>query len=174
MKGDIVLNVCMGVWVLFVLGVFALTLATLPPPSDQASLSSEHDEEEHTVVDDVDPNVTLDGGVNLTGAILISEDENDDDPTWRELRKWRLSIEERIEYDKNRVCGRDPATDITDKKCNATVLFDLPANKTISLAKHLRSHTRLKRRVLTLERMMRVAMAYIKLGAAVRSGQGRK
>ena len=163
----------MGMWVLFVLGVFALTVATLPPPSDQtsSSSSSEHDKEEHTVVDDVDPNVTIDGGVNLTGAILINED---DDPTWRELKKWRRDLDEQIEYHKNRVCGRDPATDITDKKCNATLLFDLPANRTISLHKHLRSHARLKRRVLTLERMMRVVMAYVKLDAAVRSGQGRK
>lgn len=163
MKGDIVLNVCMGVWLLFVFGVFALTTANaMHEGKDDAKETGEQKEAE------ICPNLTIDGFVISNKHLHIR------DP-WKEWEEeWDRKDRERQEREARRVCGQDAHFSIVDEKCNATFAFDLPANKTISLAKHLRSHTRLKRRVLTLERMMRVAMAYIKLGAAVRSGQGRK
>jgi hypothetical protein len=142
--------------------VFAVTLVNGTREVESAKENAEQKEAE------IFPNLTIDGFVISNKHLHIR------DP-WEE---WQEELDrkdrERQEREARRVCGRDAHFSIVDEKCNATLLFDLPANKTISLHKHLRSHARLKRRVLTLERMMRVAMAYIKLGAAVRSGQGRK
>lgn len=145
-----VLNVCMGAWVLFVCGVFALTLASLPPPYPDCG-SDVHDDEP----------VRADEG-------YVMMDYPFGGSTFRQMRE-----EERKqrEQEERRVCGRDAKVEIVDQKCNATLLFDLPANTTISLRKHLRSHARLKRRVLTLERMMRVVMAYTRLGVGLRTHQ---
>jgi hypothetical protein len=159
MKGDMsnVFRVCIF---LFMCGfLFAVTLVNATHEMENANATADQKELSNVTMDEDD------------GHVIINDRLRIHDP-WKEWQEeWDRKDRERQEREARRVCGRDSHLAIVDEKCNATVLFDLPANRTVSLAKHLRSHARLKRRVLTLERMMRVAMAYVKLGAALRSGQ---
>jgi len=168
MKGDVLNALRLGMVVLVWYGVFVSTL-TNGTHEVNANEKIEQQQEQKDVVNVIKDDDDGDGYAIFNGDPFLR------DP-WKEWREERdRKDREQQEREERRVCGRDAGFSLVDEKCNAVLLFDLPANKTISLAKHLRSHTRLKRRVLTLERMMRVAMAYIKLGAAVRADKaGRK